>query len=602
MSLLYGIWRPQACSQTTDDCAYFANAFADWKCDYAGSTQLGPVAFGSRVFRIYSESANERQPIEDKQRQVMLIADCRLDNREELASALSLDSATLKQTPDSELILNAYQRWGKDCFKRLEGDFAIALWDQTKQELLLVRDVMGLRPLAYATWQDGFAFCSSIPELYQLPFVPPELDEIKMAALFVNHPTGRERTAFESIKWVHPGMIITFRDGHLTKQTFAEITPITLSKEDQKNPAPHLSELLKQSVQKRIRGDGDIVCELSGGFDSGSITALAATLLKDSPREVRAISWAPDPKFFPLLKGTDERRQIEWMKKRYQIDCRYVPLRLENELLGDIAFKTSFRQRATHTYKNAKTLLSGWGGDECVTYYLRPFHPQCLLADGPQATFRRLKSEFKDSKLGHRAILTLLRSLKATWNTANRKKQLSRTPLESVDALLQDTFRQILAQSHLPEIQGDLCLQGSLKYRDTLLTRGHLEFRIAKEALDAANGGKSIAYPMLDPALLSFVTALPAHHFHYNSTRRPLFRDTLDHLDIVLSPNTQKRDTAFSHLAADRPTEPLSPKLKTLSRQYLHSEYADRTLKNIKKAQLMQLSAAINLQEKKSQL
>ena len=569
MSLLYGVWRPLPCPQTIEDRDYFAAKFHDWKCDYVGAAQLGPVAFGSRVFRIYPESKAEVQPLKEERDELLLIADCRLDNREELASGLRLDNITLRQTPDSSLILQAYQRWGKDCFQRLEGDFAIAIWDHRTQELILARDVMGVRPLAYAHWNDGFAFCSSIPELYHLPAVPAALDDIKMAALFVGHPTGRERTPFEAVTWVHPGKIITFREGQIVKETFAAIAPIELSKEDQKNPAPRLGHLLKESVKKRIRGDGDIVCELSGGFDSGSITAIAATLLKGTQRQVRAISWAPDPKEFPIMDGPDERKQIQWMEKRYGVKCSYFPYWKGNENLNTLAFQCYFHFHARPEIGKAKTVLSGWGGDEAVSFYLRQRHPQALLWDGIGTALARIRDELGKLHTAIRIPVKLARALLALW----QQERLRQNRALLVDSRLTEPWRQSLSAAHGLEISKDSFSDSTHECMITLLTRGHIQDRTAFEFQDTKRLAKEMAYPMLDEKLVSFVTSLPAKHFGYGDKRRTLLRNALKESSVHIAPNTTKRDDAYSRASCAGIPNPSCSQTLTDELRKLHSRY-----------------------------
>lgn len=606
MSLVYGVWRPEACKETVKDCAFLHRCFSDWKCDYQGTDQMGPAAFGSHLFRIYPESKNERQPLKVERQKVMLVADCRLDNRDELTTALGIDNVDAKKTPDSALILAAYDRWGKGCFKRLEGDFALALWDQRKQELLLVRDVTGVRPLAYATWPGGAAFCSSIPELYKLPSVPSPLDDIQIAALLATHASGRERTPFEAIKWVPPGAIVTLRDERVNKEAFASINPIPLTREEQRNPAPRLAELLQQSVRKRLRGESDVICELSGGFDSGTVTALAARMLQNNPRQLRAISWTPSLEILPLINGPDERRQILWMERHYGIRCHYFPFWTNEESLDSISFRSSFRERAANAIGSARTILSGWGGDECVTFYLRSFHPQALLRDGTGAAIKRLSAELLDSRIGFlRAPIRLARSLKGIWNASRQERRFHEEKRSLINPLLKDEWREALATAHGDQIYRDLLPNGTHDCMDRLLTRGHLELRASKESLDAARIGVEMAYPMLDVHLLAFMSSLEARHFDYGSQRRRFFRAALDFLDLKLAPKTRKQEEALSTQSQQSPCYPHCPKpvldeFNTLQAQFLKAPDLNENGLLTNKYRHMQIRSIVSLFLKKT--
>ncbi|MCH6257725.1 asparagine synthase-related protein [Puniceicoccaceae bacterium K14] len=574
MSIQYGVYRTQLHEKTIEERDFLADSFEEWKCDYVGKANMESVAFGCRVLRIYPESKDEQQPLKCKEHPILLTADCRLDNREELAHALGVTATDLLKTPDSSLILEAYLRWGRDCFQRLDGDFAIAIWDQHSRQLLLARDVTGVRPLAYATWDGGAAFSSSIPELYHLPSVPEALDDLKIAAIFGKHSTGRERTPFKSIKWVHPGAVITICDSNISKEIFATIKPMTLSPEERRNPAPRLGELLKESVRKRIRGQGDLVCELSGGFDSGSITALVAKLLEKSSRNVSAISWTPDYDTVPPLKGPDERNEIQWIEQHYSIHCSYVSPCL-NKNASNTLFESSFRQNAASAIGNARTVLSGSGGDECASFYLRGFHPHALLADGIGPAIHRLLADFQEMPFGYQAPLRLIRGIKGMLKARIRNQQFKSDKSSIINSQLKDKWRQALAQAHGDGIMRDILPSGAHDCMTRAFARGHLEQRAATESLDAAHIGVSMAYPMQDAQLLSFMISLPSHYFNYSSRRRQLFRRALDSLTIKLAPNTRKQEEALATRSQKRQSpsysKPAQDEMKSLQSRFFKS-------------------------------
>src|SRR5436190_10470888 len=98
---------------------------------------------------------------------MVLVADARIDNREELLASLRLPRGN--HSTDSEIILAAYERWGQDCVDRLIGDFACALWDSRSQALFCARDPMGVRPFYYFRNNRLFAFGSELKALFTLP-------------------------------------------------------------------------------------------------------------------------------------------------------------------------------------------------------------------------------------------------------------------------------------------------------------------------------------------------------------------------------------------------------------------------------------------------
>lgn len=546
MSLIYGVWRAEAGPQAVEDCRFLESELEGWRRDATGLESLGQASFGCCLLRVYPECSDEAQPVRGEAGRTLLVADCRLDNREELGRALGFSDTRLRGLPDSGLILAAYASWGKECFRRLEGDFAVALWDEGARQLLLARDVSGTRPLAYAHFGDGVAFGSSVPALYRLPSVPRALDEIALAGLLGGCATGRERTLFAGVRWALPGALTVFADGRATTEVIARLEPGSLSKEERRAPERRMAELLEASARRRLRGESDVVCELSGGFDSGTVMALAARQLAGSGRALRAISWAPDPARLPLMEGPDERRQIQWMERRYGIRCAYFEFHGENGAGAKQLYRASFREGAREAIGGARLILSGWGGDECPTFYLRGFHPQGLFWDGARPAARRLWGDLRELPYLHRAPLRLLRGARGTWNARKARAAFAKDRSSVVKGGLKAEWREALAAAHGEEILQDLYPNDTRAYIKRLLTRGHLEARSASEQLDAARVGAKMAYPMQDPALQRFALSLDAGYFDYNSQRRRLFRQVTAALGVELAPGTRKREEALA--------------------------------------------------------
>ena len=112
-----------------------------------------------------------------------MAADCRLDNRDELASLLEIDpSDTL---PDTHFLLRAYRKWDERCVDHLLGDFSFVIWNSRKKELFCARDHLGVRPFFYYKNSEMFAFGSAIQAILSLPRVPVELNEARLADFLV---------------------------------------------------------------------------------------------------------------------------------------------------------------------------------------------------------------------------------------------------------------------------------------------------------------------------------------------------------------------------------------------------------------------------------
>src|SRR5690606_27554650 len=108
---------------------------------------LGSCGLFHNLLHITPEDSFEKQPLETGD--LTLVADLRLDNREDLIRALGISDQTAQSLPDSRLVLLAFEKWGKQCVTKMIGEFAFAIWNQREGELFLARDQRGYRPLFY---------------------------------------------------------------------------------------------------------------------------------------------------------------------------------------------------------------------------------------------------------------------------------------------------------------------------------------------------------------------------------------------------------------------------------------------------------------------
>ena len=223
-----------------------------------------------------------------------LVADVRLDNREELAAALGLAPSEARQLCDADLLLGCLERWSETALDRLVGDFAFALWDAPAQKLLLARDFLGQRPLHFHRGRGFFAFASMPKGLHALPEIPHAPDEQMVAEFLTLMPQRGSRSFFKDIERVEPAHFVTVtRDGVASRRYWQPQRP----RPGQRQPDDYVEGLrhhLDQATQSRLRGaDGVIGANLSAGLDSGAVTATAARLLAPSGGKVVAFTAVP---------------------------------------------------------------------------------------------------------------------------------------------------------------------------------------------------------------------------------------------------------------------------------------------------------------------
>lgn len=237
----------------------------------------GVLALGRNLFPLLPEDLFDRGPL--TRSNLRFVADVRLDNRTELVSRLGMAPAAHARLSDSALLFEALLRWGESAVDHWVGEFAFALWDGGKQQLLLGRDILGLRPLHFHQGKNFFAFASMPSGLHALDEVPYDFDAEFMAERLALIPNVGPRSYFKGIERVQPAHLV--RVTRVGLQSSRYWRPPAPSKSSLR-PAEYeegLRNVFDQAVTAQLRGTGNIVAShLSGGLDSSTVTASAARL------------------------------------------------------------------------------------------------------------------------------------------------------------------------------------------------------------------------------------------------------------------------------------------------------------------------------------
>jgi len=259
--------------------------------------QSGAAVLGICLNRLRSIDRNEVQPVEDGS--VQLVASARLDNRVDLARALSIPN--IDDVADSALILAAYREWGENCAAQLLGDFAFAIWNGATGRLLLARDHMGQRPLLYHVGDGFIVFAPEPKALWVCPEVPRILTDAAIGRRLM-HQMGDApgATPFEGIRSLPGGhRLVASRDatGALRVEITSYWTPAPDPAHLNQDEAYYVRayrEVLGEAVACRLRGLTDPPgLYLSGGYDSSAVAGLARTALAKGQTLVAASSVMP---------------------------------------------------------------------------------------------------------------------------------------------------------------------------------------------------------------------------------------------------------------------------------------------------------------------
>jgi asparagine synthase (glutamine-hydrolysing) len=237
------------------------------------------VGLGHRLLWTTPESLRESFPLVNAAENLILTADARIDNREELIAQLNLDDDAIT---DSQLILAAYSEWGDRTPEYLLGDFAFAIWDSDKQQLFCARDHFGVKPFYYYHSEHTFAFATEMKALFCLPEVSRELNQTRIAEHLSSEGDSAETTFYQQIWRLPPAHHLTVSVADLQLQSYWQLDPTReLRLESDQAYAEQFLALFTEAVRCRLRSAFPIGSMLSGGLDSSSITCVARQILRN---------------------------------------------------------------------------------------------------------------------------------------------------------------------------------------------------------------------------------------------------------------------------------------------------------------------------------
>src|SRR5689334_14572538 len=232
--------------------------------------------FGFRRLSIIDLSAAGHQPMHGCDERTWLVFNGEIYNHAELRTGLEARGHKYASRTDSETILHLYEERGLDFIHDLEGDYAIAIWDARAQQVVLVRDRIGVKPLYFYHRDGRFIFASEIKAILQHPAVTPDIDEESLYDYLSFLTTPAPETLFRGIQKLPAGhAIVLKRDGTIKMQRYWDALPSAHPTE--RTEAEHRAEilrLLRESIRKRMMSDVPFGVFLSGGVDSSANVAL----------------------------------------------------------------------------------------------------------------------------------------------------------------------------------------------------------------------------------------------------------------------------------------------------------------------------------------
>jgi asparagine synthase (glutamine-hydrolysing) len=330
------------------------------------------VGLGHRRLSIIDLSTGD-QPMLNDDGSIVVIFNGEIYNYIELREELTTLGHKFKTTSDTEVIIRAYQQWGTDCQQKFNGMWAIALWDERKQQLFISRDRLGEKPMYYSEFDGTFLFASELKAVlaFGCPAEPNnEITELYLSLGYIPEPY----TAYKNIRKLKAGHFLVVQQGGAKESKYWEL-PLPDEKNmltDRSKVYATFEELFHDAVRIRMRSDVTFGAFLSGGLDSGSIVSSMSAI---SPNPVRTFTIGFEE------RGFDERALAKDVATKFgTVHTEFVvePDRYDEALakvlhhydepFGDpSAIAVGYVSRSAAT--RVKMVLTGDGGDEVLSGY-----------------------------------------------------------------------------------------------------------------------------------------------------------------------------------------------------------------------------------------
>lgn len=467
--------------------------------DGEGIFSDGPCGLVHRRLSIIDLSPAGHQPMATQDGRFVMSYNGEVFNFQELRVELEGLGWQFHSRTDSEVVLKAYAQWGEAALPRFNGQFAVAIWDKVARQLFLARDRYGIKPLYYL--QDGTrtVFGSEVKAILIHPACLARMDEESLYEYLTFQNFFTDRTLFRGVRLLPPGCWLRLNEcgkGEPVRYWDFNFREPDHSESDEAY-REELDRLLRQAVRRQLVSDVEVGAYLSGGMDSGTITALAAQELPN----MRSFTCGFDLSSASGIElGFDERRKAERMSYLFRTEHYEMVLKAGDmeRVMPRLAWHIE-EPRVGQSYPNyyaaqlaskfCKVVLSGEGGDE-------------LFAGYPWRYYRAVVNDDFDH-YSDKYFQFWQRLLPADSTAALVSPIWDRVKHSSMRDIFRSVFHEHAHRLTRPEdyinhslyFEARTFLQGLLVIQDKLAMAHSLEMRV----------------PFLDNDLVDFAMRVPAH-------------------------------------------------------------------------------------------
>lgn len=467
------------------------------------------VALAFRRLKIIDLSPAGAQPMSNADGSLWVVFNGEIYNYIELRAELEAEGWRFRSRSDTEVLLAMFERHGPDAFKRLNGMFAAAFFDKRTNQLTLVRDRIGVKPLYYGDTGSDLVFGSEIKALMQHPGLQRGIDRHALAEYLTFHFPLRNRTIFQGVSLLEPGCYATFAGGALTVRSYWSLSYHSGAAPDRREAVADLREILRGALARQVRSDVPIGTYLSGGMDTGSISALAAPMI--SPFHSFTCGFETRG-MLGLESFFDERRDaadlaalLGTIHHEYEVRPedleRLVPevmWHLEDPRVG---ISHQIYKLAQMVRQNVIVVLSGTGGDELFAGYGWRYQPVHELSD-----MGAFQQRFYD-----------------VWARIRTDEQRGELLSDSVAGDLQGWTPRTSFAEELAPFADEAPLHRALAFEMRNFLQGVL---LVDDKLTMAHSIES-RVPLLDNEVVEFVNHLPAQWKYDGAGTKIILREAL---------------------------------------------------------------------------
>ncbi len=508
------------------------------------------VGLAHRRLAIIDLRAVAAQPMSNADGSVWITFNGEIYNFRELRADLEARGYRFRTQSDTEVIIHAYEAYGRDCLARLRGMFAFAIWDARTRVLLLARDRVGKKPLFYWIGRDRLLFASEIKALLVDRAVPLAPDPRAVDHFLALHYVPAPNTAFQGIYKLPAAHWLEVRDGQIETGRYWKLRYTPKQHLTEQDAVAELRWRLAEAVRLRLVSDVPLGAFLSGGVDSSAVVAYMA---QETTAPVRTFAVGFEESAF------DERQFARMVAERYGTDHTELIVKAPvtdilprlvwhyDEPFGDASAVPSYAIAAL-TRQYVTVVLNGDGGDENFAGYDRYFMHR-LICHGD-----------KVPRQVWRTVAALTRRLPAGWHHHAFYKRLAKaaellaqvperryvrwfglcTP-EERHHLYTAAFRATVGGSDPEALFVEVFGQSDAEEWTDATLAADVQLYLADDLLvkmDRATMAHSLEArsPFLDHSLMEFVASLPAHFKLAGRNKKYLLKAALRGVlpDVVL--------------------------------------------------------------------